>query len=599
MPDQSLAEKLKRRKVVQWSLAYIAAAWIIAQVIEIVAGPWGIPAGWIRTLHVALVGGLPVTMILSWFHGARGDQRVGGVEVAALAVVAALMALGFFIVDPMGDKSAPASIDTMSIAVMPFEDLSTTGDQAWFASGITDELMNALVQLPNLEVVGRRTVVKFDPDTQRLGDFARSIGVSHVVDGSVRTAGGRVRISAQLVRVADGVNVWSEVFDEQLADVFAIQDRISDAVVDGLRLHLGAGVRLSSFAQAEQETDFDAYRLYLQGRYYLSLRTAESLEQANESFEASLKVDSKRSHTHSALASVYAIMPYYGATRTSAELSFLARQHAELALQSDANNPEAHSVVGVLAMTRDKDWDGAGRAFERALELAPGSPVIANLYGDYLYAIGDYDSALRMEAAAARLDPLSAVNQLELGLVHTFRGEYEDAIRQAELAIDLNSQLPNAWWQLFRSNFLAGNLEAARRLVTENAAELGERFLAEARVLLATHAGETAEAHRIAVTIASAPNGAEMSLTKQALLFALAGDGESAAHYIERAYASGDAILISPMHFFLPEDWRELPEVVTALAKPGLIELFALRRSFIERGVGRRARSETTRGDDG
>lgn len=597
MPDQSLVEKLKRRKVVQWSIAYIAAAWVVAQAIEIVAGPWGIPAGWIRTLHVALVGGLPITMIVSWFHGARGDQRVGGIEITALTSVVALMALGFFVVDPMGDRIAPASTDSMSIAVMPFEDLSTTGDQAWFATGMTDELMNALVQLPDLDVVGRRTVAKFDPAAQRLEDFAKEIGVSHVIDGSVRTSGGRIRISAQLVRIADGINVWSEVFDEQSEDVFAIQDRISDAVIDGLKLHIETGVRPSSLAQVEQDTDFDAYRLYLQGRYYLSMRTAEGLEQAIQSFEASLQVDSRRSRTHSALASVYAIMPYYSAMRTPAELGFLARQHADLALRSDANNPEAHSVIGVLAMTRDKDWDGAGKAFERALELAPGSPVIANLYGDYFYAIGDYDSALRMEAAAARLDPLSAVNQLELGLVHSFRGEYEDAIRQAELAIDLNSRLPNAWWQLFRSNFLAGNLEAARRLVTENAAELGERFLAEARVLLATHAGETAKAHRIAVTIASAPNGAEMSLTKQALLFALAGDGESAARYIERAYAGGDAILISPMHFFLPEDWRRLPAVVAALDKPGLRELFELRRSFISRGVGRRAQTINQKGD--
>lgn len=595
MPDHSLVEKLKHRKVVQWSLAYIAATWIVAQVIEIVAGPWNVPAGWIRTLHVLLVGGLPMTIILSWFHGARGDQRVGVVEIGALAIVLVVTGFAFLVVDPISDSSVPADTETMSVVVMPFEDLSAGGDQAWFAAGIADELMNALVQVPDLDIVGRRTVATFDPESEDLKEFARKIGVSHVLDGSVRSAGERMRVSAQLVRVADGINVWSDVFDESLSDVFSIQDRISDGVISGLKLHLASGSRPPSFAQADQETDFDAYRLYLQGRYHLSLRTAESLEQAVRSFEASLEVDSKRSRTHSALASAYAIMPYYTAIRSSVELAFLARQHADLALQANANNSEAHAVIGLISMTRDKDWEAAGRAFERAFELAPGSADIANLYGDFFYTIGDYDSALKMESMAARLDSLSAVNHLELGLVHTFRGEYEEAIRQEQLAIDLNPQLPNAWWQLFRSNFLAGNADIARQLVTDNATRLGERFHAEARVLLAVHDGALDEAHRIATAIASTPGGTGMSLTKLALLFAYAGDGDSAASYIERAYESGDAILISPMHFFLPEDWRELPEVAAALDKPGLRELFRLRRNFVERGVGRRSGVRSTR----
>ncbi len=596
MPGQSLAEKLKQRKVVQWSLAYIAAAWIVAQVIEIVAGPWGIPAGWIRTLHLALVGGLPITIILSWFHGERGEQRIGIAEVAALAVVLLVTGIGFLVIDPVDERSAPVESGIMSVIVMPFEDLSPGGDQAWFAAGMTDELMNALVRVPNLEIVGRRTVATFDPETQDLNEFARKIGVSHILDGSVRTAGGRIRVSAQLVRIADSVNVWSDIFDERSADVFSIQDRISDAVIEGLKLHLGEDLRPSSLARAEQDTDFDAYRLYLQGRYNFSLRTAESLERAISNFQASLQVDSKRSRTHSALAAVYASMPYYSASHSPAELGLLALQHANLALQADADNAEALSVIGVLNMTRDKNWDGAGKAFRRAFELAPGSADIANLYGDYFYAIGDYESALRMEGTAARLDPLSAVNQLELGLVHSFRGEYEEAIRQAKLAIDLNSRLPNAWWQLFRAHFLSGDLEAARGLVANNAAELGDRFLAEARVLLAAQAGRIAEAHQVASAVASGPTGAEMSLTKLALLFALAGDDESAARHIERAFASGDAILISPMHFFLPEDWRGLPGVVAALDKPGLRELFELRRSFISRGVGRHGQERNIRG---
>mgnify|MGYP001811655900 CR=1 FL=1 len=280
-------------------------------------------------------------------------------------------------------------------------------------------------------------------------------------------------------------------------------------------------------------------------------------------------------------------MPYYAASRSPAEMSGAARYHARQALALDDTNAEAHAILGLLHMTEDRDWDSAAAAFRRAFELAPGSVDVNNLYGDFYYMIGDYVSAEEREAAAARLDPLSAVNQLELGLVHAFRGEFGKAIRQAELAIELNRSLANARWQRFRSTFLAGDVAAARRILEAEKDFLGEVYAAEGRIMLAAHDQRYEDARTIAQELAASRDRISVSSTKLALMFALARDDSSAARFLERAYDSGDAVLVSPMHFFLPEDWPDLPEVQGALDKPELNALFALRRSFVKAGTGR------------
>lgn len=595
-------EELKRRNVVRVGIAYLTGAWLFAQLVTVLGDLVALP-DWVGpAVLIVLAIGFFVAVMLAWFYELTGQglkteaqlqsdpslRRVSDRYLNYTIIALLAIALGYFIWESRFRVEESPDSGIMSVAVMPFDDLSPGKDQAWFAAGMTDELMNALVRVPSLSIAGRRSVERFDAGQQTLSQFANSIGVSHVLEGSIRTANGRVRVSAQLVRVSDGFNVWSDIYDEQLADVFAIQDRIADGVIDGLQIHILASNRPVSVASTERDTDFDSYKLYLQGRYYVARRTPDDLEAAVRFFERSLQVDPRRSRTHSALAAVYVIMPYYGVRRPPDEMAAAARYHAEAALKADSRNAEAHSILGVLYMTRDRDWNKAEAAFVRAYELAPGSADVANLYGDFLYAIGDYVSAERMESKAARLDPLSAVNQLELGLMYAFRGEFEKSIRQSELAIELNNRMPNAWWQLFRSNFLAGKLARAEQVLAEHADALGEIYATDAGVMLAARKGDYGEAKKLADAVASAQSAQGVSLTKLAFLYALAREDQTAAQYIERAYESGDAIVVSPMYFFLPEDWQGLPEVQRALDKPGLREVFELRRKFIKEGTGRR-----------
>jgi TolB-like protein len=597
----NLFAEFKRRNVIRAALAYMAAAWLIAQFVTVLGDLVTLPA-WIGPAVLAILGaGFIVVVILAWMYELTGQGFKTEAEIEAdpslvrvparyleyVTIGLLTIALGYFIWESRFHSEAGAAGDAISVAVLPFQDLSPGNDQAWFATGMADELMNALIRISGLRVAGRRSVASFDPARQSLSEFAASVGVSHVLDGSVRTANNRIRVSAQLVRAADGFNVWSQVFDEQLTDIFEIQDRISEGVIIGLELHIGGSGEHLPTPASERSTDFESYEAYLQGRYYLSRRTAADLEKAIAYFEESLRIEPDRSHTHSGIAAVYAFMPYYSQLRPGEEIAALAKGHATTAISLDPRNAEAHSILGLIHMNAERDWAKAESALARAYEFGAGDADILNVYGDYFYAVGDYASAEEMEGAAARLEPLSAIHQLEVGLVHAFRGQFAKAIQQAELAIKLNSELQNSWWQLCRSYIYSGDLAAASEVLQQNEDALGARYAARVRALLAARQDERAALQAIAADEERVFLETGGSPTIVAFLFALAGDDANASSYVERAFGTNDPILISPMYFFLPEDWNGLRRLQEALDKPGLRELYDLRRRHIVDGTGR------------
>ena len=597
-----LFAEFKRRNVIRVALAYLAAAWLAAQSVTVLGDLITLPAWVGAAALVVLTAGFVVVVIMAWMYELTGQGLKTDAEIRAdptlvrvparyldyLIIGLLTIALGYFIWESRFELEFAPPSESLSVAVLPFEDLSPGGEQAWFASGMADELMNALVRVPELRVAGRRSASSFDPATQSLAEFAESVGVSHVLEGSVRTVDGRIRVSAELVRAADGFNVWSRVFDEEVTNIFAIQDRISAGVMGGLRLHVGSSHGVPPAAVADREMDFVAYKAYLQGRYHLSRRTAPDLAQAIGYFKESLRIESDQSQTHSALGSVYAVMPYYSQQRSIEQTAKLAKSHLETAIRLDESNAEAHSMLGLIHASTDRDWARAESALARAYELGAGDADIVNIYGDYFYIVGDFESAETMESIAAALEPLSAVHQLELGLVYGFRGQYDRAIQQAELALDLNGDLQNAWWQLCRFHIYSGDVDSARRELESNEARLGASLAARVRALLAARQRDDAVLKTIAVEQERVFLATGGSPTVIGFLYALAGDDARAAAYVERAYESHDAILVSPLYFFLPEDWSDLVRLQDALNRSGLRELYDLRRGHIARGAGRK-----------
>ena len=593
-----LLEELKRRNVIRVALAYLAAAWLAAQLVTVLDDLVDLP-GWVGPVTlIVLAAGFAVVLIVAWMYEWTTQGLRTEAEVRAdpslepiperylnyLVIGLLTAALGYFIWESRFERDEIAPSGPVSVAVLPFEDLSPERDQAWFASGMSEELMNALIRIPELRVAGRRSASSFDPSRHDLASFASSIGVSHVLEGSVRTAEDRIRVSAQLVRAADGINVWSETFDERPTDVFAVQQRIAEGVIDGLRLHLATDV--GPRAAQGAPTDFDAYKKYLQGRFHLSRRTEPDLDLAIEFFEASLRLEPQQSMAHSGLAATYVVMPYYVRSRSTGDAIPTAKKQARAALDLDDRNAEAYAILGSALMT-ERDWDGAAEMFEKAFALASGDAEVLNLYGDYYYVIGDFASAERMESAAASLDPLSAVHQLELGLVLAFRAQYERALVQAQLAVELNEDLANAWWQLCRTYVQANDIRAARTVIDQRAEQLGPSYVARCSAVVAAKQGDRTTLNTIANAAESSFLARGGSPTIVSFLFALAGDDEQAAKYAELAYQTDDTLLVSPMYLFLPEDWPDLTRLRAALERPGLTELFDLRRRHMAEGRGR------------
>jgi TolB-like protein/DNA-binding winged helix-turn-helix (wHTH) protein/Flp pilus assembly protein TadD len=514
-------------------------------------------------------------------------RRAGAWLAATLAVL--LVVAGWSVMNHETGQEPSAADPALAengIVVLPFVNLSDNSDLEYFSDGLSEELIHRLASVEALAVVARTSAFAFKGSNKDVRDIGRALGVRYVLEGSVRSLDDRVRLGAQLIDVRNGFHLFSRVYERPFSDLFAIQEHVALEVGAALEPRL-PGLPEGLQNPAKETADFPAYQAYLQGRYYLSRRTAKDLEKAIESFDQSLLLEPNRSKTYSALAAVYAVMPYYVQMQPLSAIGSKARFHAETAIRLDDENAEAHSIMGMVEMTFGRDWARAQKSFARALELSAGDAQILNLYGDYFYLVGDYVSAEQMESAAAGLEPLSAIHQLELGLVYDFSGQYDRAIQQAKLAIALNEELPNAWWQLCRSYIHAGTSDLAEFELRNNAAKLGRSYVARVRALLAAEEGDRATLLLIAEDEEHQFLTAGGSPTIVAYHFALAGDDANAAAYIRRAIESNDAILVSPMYFFLPEDWGNLSGVQQALGQAGLRELHRLRRRHIASGVGR------------
>jgi TolB-like protein len=237
-----LFARLRQRKMVQWALAYAAAAFALLQGVDIVAQQFGWPDGLQRGITLAMVLGFFLVLVLAWYHGERGAQKVSGTELLILALVLAVGGglLWKFAPTPAAAPVAaapappPATAHDNSIAVLPFVDMSQAGDQGYFSDGLSEELLNLLAQVPELRVIARTSSFSFKGKDVDATTIARTLGVEHLLEGSVRKSGNTLRITAQLIRASESSHLWSQTYDRELTDIFKVQDEIAYAVVEEL-----------------------------------------------------------------------------------------------------------------------------------------------------------------------------------------------------------------------------------------------------------------------------------------------------------------------------------------------------------------------------
>src|SRR6187455_2403366 len=368
---------LRRRKVVQWGVAYAAAAWVLLQVLDYFSDTFNWPRQIQQLTTVALLIGLPVALILAWYHGDRGQQRITTPELGMLTLVLLLGGGVLWYFQRASETSTATSpaptAETLptdaSIAVLPFVNMSPDKDQEYFADGISEELLNLLAQVPELRVIARTSSFSFKGKDVEIAEIARRLNVAHVLEGSVRKSGDKLRITAQLVRASDSSHLWSQTYDRNMTDVFAVQDEIAAAVVEQLK------ITLLGNAPKARETDPRSYVLFLQARDLARQGTSDSQKQAIDLYQKAVDVDPTHVAAWVGLANAH-WLEVYGSGRTADEGIPLAREAIQKALALDSGYAPAHALLGAIAITYDLDYSAAVKHLDRALVLAPSNPDV-------------------------------------------------------------------------------------------------------------------------------------------------------------------------------------------------------------------------------
>jgi TolB-like protein/Tfp pilus assembly protein PilF len=322
-----------------------------------------------------------------------------------------------------------------SIGVLPFADMSREKDQEYFCDGIAEEVINALTRVEGVRVVARTSSFSFKGQTLDVRKIARKLGVETVLEGSVRKAGNQLRITAQLINAADGYHLWSERYDREMEDIFAIQDDITLAIVDKLKVTLLGGERDAIVKR--HTVDLDAYNLYLKGRFFWNRRTEEGYRKGREFFEKAIKKDPTYALAYVGIADCYDLLGWYGHL-SPVEAFPKARAAAQKAKEMDATLAEPHASLGWISANYDWDWDAAEKQYKKALEISPRYETAHQWYAEYLSYMGRHDEAVAHAKRACEIDPLSLIINSDLGQVLYYARQYDRAVERLKKVLEMD-----------------------------------------------------------------------------------------------------------------------------------------------------------------
>ena len=452
-----LIHELKRRNVIRMAGLYLVGSWLIVQVAGTLLPMFGAPDWVARSRVLVLAIGFLPALAFAWIfeltpEGLKRDEAVPAEASIApqtarrmdrLIIVVLLLALGYFALDkfvlapkrdamvaappaqaavvPPAEAAAPA-LGRQSIAVLPFADLSPTQDQAYFSDGMAEEILNALAQVKGLKVAGRTSSFQYKGRNEDLRAIGRALGVAHILEGSVRKQGERVRITAQLIQASDGSHLWSETYDGDLRDVFGLQENIARAITTQLKLVLEDGQRLVPVATR----DMEAYGLYLKATSIFDHRDAERMPEAARMLEEATRRDPDYARAWARLAAVYVILPTYIGTSASSMLDQV-RATAKKAIALDPTLAEPWAVMGLASSQGKADHIAARQEFEQALRLDADDITTNFWYGLALLRSGYHDAGVERLEHALAVDPMVPNLMRWRGVAALFDGDLDTA----------------------------------------------------------------------------------------------------------------------------------------------------------------------------
>ena len=548
---ENLWNRLRRRKLVQWGIAYAAGAWGFLQGLQYVSDAFAWPTQIRQVAILALLIGLPIALVVAWYHGDRGEQRIRRTELAILTLLF-LLGGGLFwryqhatetpatasspaatAANPAAAAPPPAAVagpDPKSIAVLPFADMSPAKDQEYMSDGMAEELLNRLAKAPDLKVIARTSSFAFKGKDVDIAEIAGKLNVAHVLEGSVRKSGNKIRVTAQLIRTADSTHLWSETFDRPLDDIFAVQDEIANSIVQALQIKLMGG----SLSRREGGTqNLEAYQLYLRANSATNLYTRPSIVAAGEYLEQAIKLDPNYGLAWLALgwnvsskADEVLLPAIEGYER--------ARQLAQHALQLSPDLAEAHALLQNVHMYF-WDWAAAETEGQRALAIDPNNPSALSGGAMLDFIFGRWGDAEQKLRARLELDPLNSFAHFNLGRVYYGAGRFDESVGMHRRVLDLAPEFLAARVYLGKALLAQGKVDAALVSLQQEADE-GNRLLYLPVMLQA--AGRQADADE-ALHLQIARWG-DTGAFYVAQTFAYRGEHDRALEWLERAYKQKD-----------------------------------------------------------
>jgi len=442
------------------------------------------------------------------------------------------------------------------VAVLPFANLSPEPDGDYFADGLTEELIHALTKVEGLTVVAWNTASQLKGREADIDRIREELRVTHVLRGSVRRTGERLRIAAQLIKTEDGAYRWSETYDRLARDVFAIQEEIAAAIVHALKLNL-SGARLIS----GRTPSVEYYNIYLKGRYHWNQRTSDGLKRCIAHFEQAIKLDDQCALAYTGLADAYTLLADYG-LQTSFEVMPKAIAAGERALQLDPESAEAFTSLALVRSLYEWRWKDAGELYRRAIQLNPGYATAHLWYGiDYLALLGNFAEAEKEIDTALELDPLSLAALEGRGYVCALSRRYDKAVDAYKRALQVDPSFYKGYTSMGRAHTLAGNYEAGIEMLEKGRALAGDvPSIVAALTQTYALAGKTTEATRLLTELHSLSERRYVPATCFAVAYLGFGDKETALIWLERGADRRElplsAVYVHPVYDPLSADPR-------------------------------------------
>jgi serine/threonine-protein kinase len=570
--------ELKRRNVYKVAVAYVVVGWALAQGIAQVFPVFDIPNWAVRLMVLAIVIGFPIALVIAWAFELtpEGIKRTEDVDPAVdsrakshawiyVVIVAALLSISLFFLGRFTARNSTGAssneFPAKSIAVLPL--LNESGDprDEYFSDGLSEELIAALAQIRGLKVIGRSSSFRFKDRKEEPKAIGEKLGVSTLLDGTVRKQGDRVRIVAELVNAADGIQLWTRTFDRELKDIFAVQEEIARAVAESLKVTLlGAQDRPG---QRGAPSNVEAHNAYLQGHFHFQRRNLEDYRKAVSYFDQAIRLDPDYALAYAERSEAWTFIGDLTGQREPAWSK--ARTDAEKAVAIAPALAEAHAALGWVRFFIDWKFAEGLSELKRAKELSPANPTANDLLARVIVYLGRVDEAERQARHAVELDPLSVIAQGNLARVLLFAGKLDEADAAARKAAELQPASASSHrWQVVVA-VLRGDRETALREAQLEPDEGYRRFeLALAQQLQGDRqAADAALADLIA-------NGRDQLAYQIAEVYAVRGEKDKALEWLQIAFDDHDtgtlALLVDPLLRGLRDD----PRYKSLLTKLGL-----------------------------